>query len=135
MKKSIKERILENVTICENSCWNWNLSLRKGYGRISINGKRYSAHRISFEQFNSKIEEGFEIDHLCKNKSCVNPKHLESVTRSENIKRSKPDNCPKGHEYNEENTYLNPSRGGFRQCKKCESQRKKKSYKNLINNK
>lgn len=122
----LKNRILKSIIVLENGCWNWKLSLRNGYGRIDIKSKKYSAHRVSYEEFKGeKIPFGMEIDHKCKNKACVNPEHLEIVTRSENVKRSKPSKCPKGHEYTDENTYFNPARNGFRQCKKCDRNRKK----------
>lgn len=71
-----------------SECWLWTGTLTsRGYGRFHIHGKRFRAHRWSYERFVNKIEEGLTIDHLCKNKSCVKPQHLEAVTNSVNISR------------------------------------------------
>jgi len=69
-------------------CWLWTGTLTsKGYGRFYIHSKRYRAHRWSYERFASEIEDGLTIDHLCKNKACVKPGHLEAVTNSVNLRR------------------------------------------------
>lgn len=69
-------------------CWLWLGSLTdKGYGRFYMGGKRYLAHRYSYEHFVGPIPEGLEPDHLCRVPACVNPAHLEPVTRSENTRR------------------------------------------------
>jgi hypothetical protein len=72
------------------------------------------------------IPEGMEIDHLCRNRGCVNPEHLEPVTRQENIRRSQSisvanaakTHCPYGHLLSGANLYLRPNRGG-RACREC----------------
>lgn len=70
-------------------CWNWTGHLDKdGYGRKRHNNRVDVAHRYMFERTRGPIPIGFEIDHLCANPSCVNPDHLEPVTRTENIRRS-----------------------------------------------
>ena len=71
-----------------NACWNWKKPDLEGYGSFNIQGKSYRAHRVSYQYFNGKIPAGLVIDHLCKNKSCVNPDHLEAVTNMENILRA-----------------------------------------------
>lgn len=74
--------------IDKNGCWICNYSPTKGSYRQKWDGKRLvGAHRYSYELINGKIEKGMEIDHLCKNHACVNPDHLEKVTKLENIKR------------------------------------------------
>jgi len=106
----------------ETRCWEWKRSIgTHGYGvfsRVSL------AHRFSYERFKGKIPKGLQIDHLCRNKKCVNPDHLEAVTGKINslrgdrakIQRSKT-HCLKGHEYTEENTYRYPD--GRRSCEVC----------------
>ncbi len=88
-----------------------------------------SAHRFSFEMVNGPVPNGLELDHLCRVRRCVNPSHLEAVTRLENIRRSplvgliqrNRTQCPKGHPYSAANTYFNPrkNRGVNRVCRKC----------------
>ena len=76
----------------ETGCWNWQLALNAaGYGIIGVNCRPRLAHRIAYEEFVGSIPNGLELDHLCKNKRCVNPEHLEAVTRSENVRRGWPD--------------------------------------------
>ena len=69
-------------------CWNWIGNKNpKGYGRFYLKGIKILAHRQSYELYNGIIPEGLQIDHLCRDHSCVNPAHLEAVTQQENIKR------------------------------------------------
>jgi hypothetical protein len=70
-----------------SGCWTWTGALRNGYGDTCVDGERY-AHRWSYEHFVGPIPDGLTIDHLCRNKRCVNPAHLEPVAMRENILRS-----------------------------------------------
>jgi len=116
-----------------NSCWNWKGCLNNaGYGMFRVNGKNYSPHRFSFETFIHKIPENMIIDHLCKNRSCVNPAHLDFVTNQENIRRgknyqSKQTHCKRGHEFNAINSRL--SIDGKRVCKICRNDNQNKKRK------
>lgn len=70
------------------NCWVWKQSCgNHGYGNAHIGGKFYLAHRLSHEHFKGLIPIGYEIDHLCFNKRCINPNHLEAVTKYENLRR------------------------------------------------
>ena len=80
-----------------------------------------------FEALKGSVSKGLELDHLCKNPRCVNPAHLEPVSHKENVRRGRAGkyckdktHCPKGHEYNFENTWIGVSkRGNYRRCKIC----------------
>lgn len=85
-------RILNNIYIDENECWIWRRRLdRYGYGQIEITRRperrSTKAHIVAYEVFVGPIPSGHTIDHLCRNRACCNPDHLEVVTRKENIQR------------------------------------------------
>ena len=93
------------------------------------------AHWLLFEEVNGRIPAGLEIDHLCKNKLCINPDHLEAVTHAENMRRrfgNKPNHCTKGHEYTPENTYYEignvKSRYMKRTCRTCKKRRNREQH-------
>lgn len=72
----------------EKGCWNWLTNLDdKGYGKITINNRRTRAHIYYYEQKYGEVPEGLELDHLCRNKRCCNPDHLEAVTGIVNVRR------------------------------------------------
>ena len=117
-----------------DTCWLWmGATNSKGYGCWAVDGVSQLAHRVAYELMVRQIPEGLTIDHLCRNKLCVNPAHLEAVTLRENIARAyeqdKPSHCPQGHEYSPENTYLNPRPSGRvnRICRKCAYQATKRN--------
>ena len=81
-------------------CWIWQgASAPNGYGKITSNYKTLSAHRYMYENLVGAVPIGMQLDHLCGNKLCVNPQHLEVVTCGENIQRynSKITHCKRGH--------------------------------------
>lgn len=115
-------------------CWNWlGHTDPLGYGRI---GKEMFgdglAHRASYRLFVGQILAGLTIDHLCRNTSCVNPAHLEMVDKRENTLRGygptatnhRKTHCPRGHEFDMHNTYVNPT-NGQRRCRKCHTARER----------
>jgi hypothetical protein len=119
----------------DDECWAWTGSKkRNGYGEFMINGHRYVAHRWLYEQVHGQVAEGFELDHLCRNPACVNPGHLEPVTRRENQLRgngvsginARKTHCPQGHPYDEANTVVRPT--GRRDCRICKNERNRKSW-------
>lgn len=91
-------------------CWEWLGGVNgTGYGRCWVHGKMKASHNVSYELLNGKLSDGLELDHLCKNHSCVNPSHLEPVTHKENVLRSESiaavnaakTSCPMGHPYHD----------------------------------
>lgn len=130
-KSSIESRFWQKVEVT-GFCWNWVASRDKsGYGYIAKpGGGNALAHRWSYEFLVGEIPEGYHVDHLCRNTSCVNPDHLEPVPQAENKlrgygfggKNARKTHCPQRHEYNDENTYIFP-RTGHRQCLVCKKSR------------
>lgn len=125
---SVIER-LKNKIIKKKGCWLWiGYITNNGYGMIHYKRKTDYSHRVSYQIFKGKIPENKELDHLCRNRSCINPKHLEPVIRSENALRglgpkklgllnSSKKKCQNGHFFNKKNTYYRKS--GGRACRPC----------------
>jgi hypothetical protein len=127
---TLRRRLLGNAIVdFETGCWNWAGHLNaKGYGRIR-NGRYIMAHRVAYEFWFGPIPTGLQLDHLCRNRACINPAHLEPVTSRENTMRSPiapaalcaaKTHCPGGHEYSDDNTIR---RNGRRFCRACAQQR------------
>lgn len=108
-------------------CWLW-LGHRtdKGYGRMSVDGRLVRVHRLAYEHFVGPIPNGLQIDHLCRNRACVKPSHLEPVTNRENTLRgvnfiaqqARRTHCINGHEFTPENTRPRKDHPG-RDCRTC----------------
>ncbi len=118
-------RFLSKITIKDNGCWEWISSLNvDGYGKF-YDGKIKYAHRFIYEYFYGQICPDLTIDHLCRNRACVNPVHMELVTIQENIKRgisqsvinSQKTHCQNEHPLFGKNLYVAPN--GTRHCRKC----------------
>lgn len=127
--KNILQRFCDKVEPQLIGCWKWSAAKNsKGYGYFGTSTKRGTmmAYRFAYEINKGKIPEGMEIDHLCRNTSCVNPNHLEAVTSRENIMRgngfasinAKKTNCVRGHEFSPKNT-IKRERTGARRCREC----------------
>jgi hypothetical protein len=117
-------------------CWEWIPKIKPGgYGHICFDGHRVGAHRFAYELLHGPIPEGLTIDHLCRNRICVNPAHMELVPNRINVLRgvgitaqeAKKTHCPQGHVYDLFNTYY--SKDGERHCRECDRERHRESYK------
>lgn len=109
-------------------CWIWRgaIATPGGYGTMKVDGRTRLAHRLSYEYFKGQIHDGLDIDHLCRTRCCVNPDHLEAVTRQVNLNRGIIHNrtkthCPKGHPYSGDNLLVRPHGNGGKQrtCLAC----------------
>lgn len=112
-----------------DGCWEWTAGrFEDGYGQFWLDGRPRKAHRVSFEMAGGVIPDGLEIDHLCRNRPCVNPDHLEPVTHQENMIRRAASitHCPRGHEYTTTSAYVSPR--GTRNCRECDRQRRRARY-------
>jgi hypothetical protein len=107
-----------------------------GYGSFKVCGKPMGAHRYAYALMRGRIPAGFEIDHMCGNRACVRPAHLQAVTRAQNERfkvtrdrthhETNKTHCPQGHPYAGENLYVRPS--GKRGCWSCNRARQSKLY-------
>ena len=120
---------IEANTARVGGCLEWTGAfLSNGYGSVGIRSFDQSlAHRLAYEEYVGPIPDGLQIDHLCRNRACVEPSHLEVVTQQENMRRGlqsrlingMDDKCLYGHPYTPENTYRNPNRPSHRSCREC----------------
>lgn len=131
----VLDRIWDRIDVGDPAdCWPWKLSLSpQGYGQVGwwADGKNHmtTAHRAAWTAENGPIPAGLFVDHLCRNRQCCNPSHMELVTNVTNILRgegasaqnARKSHCPSGHPYDESNTYISPK--GDRRCRTCKQQK------------
>jgi hypothetical protein len=127
-RPSIAQRFWSRVDK-SGDCWLWTSRVGgRGYGDFDVNGDGVAAHRVAYELVKGPIPEGLVIDHLCRNKLCVNPDHLEAVTHRGNVLRgegitarqARQTHCKRGHPLSGDNIYVY---SGMRKCKTCTLER------------
>ena len=130
----------------EGNCWKWTGRIdRYGYSVVNV-------HRLMFELFKGQIPKGLVIDHLCSERNCFNPEHLEALTQQEKTLRgngldaqnAKKTHCKRGHELSGDNLEKYALTKGHRRCLKCKNQsqsirrknatREVKDHRNLVHN-
>lgn len=132
-RRPVLSRFAEKIALTDTGCIEWIAGLNGvGYGQFfrgketdADTGKTY-AHRWSYEYHVGPIPDGLQLDHLCRNRACVNPDHLEPVTVRENLMRgecpsamhARKTHCPQGHPYAGDNLYVHPTKN-MRRCREC----------------
>jgi len=124
-------RLLARAVRAETGCVLFTGHLDKqGYGRIFHDGEKRLVHRVAYEIFVGPIPEGYEVDHLCFVRNCINTEHLEAVTPLENTRRAergqaRKTHCIHGHRFDEANTRRHRRADGTVQriCRRCDADR------------
>ena len=135
-------RFWNKVRLLDNGCWEWTATRWKGYGLFWTKATgRVRAHRLAYQSLVEPIPDGLQVDHLCRNRACVRPAHMEIVTNRENVLRgigvcaqeARQTHCIHGHPYDLLNTYITPS--GKRQCRACDAERRRRYRRERSGNK
>lgn len=122
--RPVKDRLVERIGKgAANGCWVWGGNLSDGYGTIAYLGRTQYVHRLMYELERGAIPAGLQLDHLCRNRACCNPAHLEPVTGRENLWRgvapcilfNRTGYCQRGHDVSVAGVYVTPK--GKQQCR------------------
>ncbi len=116
---ALPEMYRKRIIVDEDTgCWVWTGVHTRKYGRAYYEGAFWLAHRVVFTLLSGEIPKGLEIDHLCRNGSCVNPDHLEPVTHQENMRRAAKTHCIRGHDLSDGRVYFREGKP-YRVCLEC----------------
>ena len=119
----IEERFVQKIREpfdVHNECWEWiGSKTGSGYGQIWRDGKHVAAHRVAYEMFVGPIPDGHAVDHLCRNRLCVRPDHLQALDHHTNWSQwnMEKTHCINGHPYSGDNLRIKSS--GERRCRIC----------------
>ncbi len=138
-RKTLEERMRAGFVVSENGCWQWIKCKSRGYGRILVKRENCRAYRVAYELWRGPIPKGMYIDHMCRNRACVNPYHLRIVTLLQNVMENSlsagalnqaKTHCPQGHPYSGSNLRLWKDKKGrtMRICKECDNARHRVAY-------
>lgn len=139
--EKVPRTLLNRIVISEaEACWEWTGSTNQNYGIFEIKGKEIRIHRFIYELMVGPIPKELTIDHLCRNRRCVNPVHLEVVTRKENTLRgvgptainAKATHCKYGHPFDKKNTRRAKCGSKGRVCRKCVARWAREKYQQAI---
>jgi len=134
--RPLADRVMEKIRAEESGCWRWLGSLTKaGYGRVNLGTRETGiglVHRVVYELHRGPIPVGLEIDHLCRNRWCCRPEHLQAVPHAVNSYRGVSPGmlirlsgrCGRGHELTPENVYYRKDRPGAWNCRVCRRERR-----------
>ena len=124
------DEMLDHIYPQEDGCWEWDRGhLASGYGLVRYEGRNQPVHRVVYEEMVHPIPKGKQMDHLCRNRGCCNPDHLEPVTQKVNLLRgespaarnARKTTCPEGHPYDMVTR-------GSRECSICKRARRRRHY-------
>lgn len=131
----LADRLAAKSQRLPSGCRVWVGSIKpNGYGKIVYEGRNLYTHRAAYELAHGPIPDGMTVDHLCRTRACIDPAHMELVTRGENTRRgATKTHCKQGHALTGANVRMK-RRGSYmvRDCKACDADRQRERYRRRI---